>query len=399
MANRKIALVIYAKTDQGWRRYPAVIGKNEKIRPGYGKVQGKPVPFEQYRYELRSYKGSKLTYEAASPDPMDAATAFSSWKIAQNKMNAGVKAKAAGLKVADEEKRKPLRVEAARYIQRAEDRGKDEAAETYAKALEHFLEAMNNRGTRFIDEVDEDAMIAFQGWLRKHGNGDRTIRNKHDAVRGFLMWAGADKKVLGPKPTYEKKLPHAYTRDEVSSLLGAATPYTSVMIDVLRMTGLREQEAAHVEWDDLDLKRAILHVRSKPSEDFKIKDREERDIPLPAELVTTLRQWQAKRKGTRWCLGTRNDRPNTKMLVFLKWCAKRAGLNCGKCEACRDRGECEKYDLHSFRRTYATRLARAGMDVHAIRDLLGHSDLQTTIAYLAEMKTEEKGQAIKRVKW
>jgi integrase/recombinase XerD len=396
MANRKIALVIYAKTDEGWRRYPVVIGDGKKIRPGYGMVQGEPVLFKQCRYELRSYKGSKLTYEPAGDD---AAAAFSKWKNVRDTMAAVAKAKVAGLKVLEDEKRKLLRNEADRYIQRAEDRSKAEAAVTYRKALDHFLEAMDKRGTRFIDEVDEDAMIAFQGWLRKHGNGDRTVRNKHDAVRGFLMWAGADKKELGPKPTYEKKLPRAYSRDEVSSLLGAANPYTSVMIDVLRMAGLREQEAAHLEWDDLDLKRAILHVRSKPDEGFTIKDKEERDIPLPAELVTTLRQWQGKHKGKRWVLGTRNDKPNTKMLLFLKWCAKRANLNCNKCDACKDRGECEKYQLHSFRRTYATRLARAGVDVHAIRDLLGHSDLQTTIAYLAEMETEEKGHAIKRVKW
>jgi integrase len=396
MANRKIALVIYAKTDAGWRRYPAVIGQSKRIRPGYGSVQKEPVLFDQYRYELRRYKGSKLTYEPAGTD---AAEAFNKLKTEQRKVKHREEAKNDGFKIVEDETRKLLRDEAHRYIQRAEDRGKDEAAVSYSKALEHFLEAMDSRGIRFIDEVDEDAMTAFQGWLRKHGNGDRTIRNKHDAVRGFLMWAGTDKKHLGPKPTYEKKLPRAYNRDEVSSLLGAANEYTTVMIDVLRMAGLREQEAAHLEWDDLDLKRAILHVRSKPDEGFEIKDKEERDVPLPAELVKTLRQWQGKRKGTRWVLGTRNDKPNTKMLLFLKWCARNAGLNCGKCEACKDRDECERYQLHSFRRTYATRLARAGVDVHAIRDLLGHADLQTTIDYLAEMETEEKGQAIKRVKW
>jgi len=396
MANRKVALVIYAKTDAGWRRYPAVIGKNKKIRPGYGSVQDNDVKFDQYRYELRRYKGSKLTYEPAGTD---AAAAYGKWKIEEIKIAALEKAKDAGLKVADEEPRKILRDEAARYIQRAEDRGKDEASVTYAKALEHFLDAMDKRVIRFVDEVDEDAMIAFQGWLRKLGNGDRTIRNKHDAVRGFLMWAGADKKNLGPKPSYEKRLPHAYTRDEVSSLLGASDEYMTVVLDVLRMAGLREREAAFLEWDDLDLKRAILHVRSKPAEGFKIKDKEERAIPLPDELVKTLRNWKENRKGKRWVLATKTGKPQTKLLLHMKWLARRAGLNCGKCTGCEARQECENYDLHSWRRTYATTLARAGVDVHAIRDLLGHSDLQTTLAYLGGMKTEEKRKAIAKVQW
>ena len=33
MANLKAALVRYCKTPVGWRRYPAVIGKNGKVKP------------------------------------------------------------------------------------------------------------------------------------------------------------------------------------------------------------------------------------------------------------------------------------------------------------------------------------------------------------------------------
>jgi hypothetical protein len=33
MANRKIVLVRYCKTQSGWKRYPAVIGKTGKVKP------------------------------------------------------------------------------------------------------------------------------------------------------------------------------------------------------------------------------------------------------------------------------------------------------------------------------------------------------------------------------
>jgi hypothetical protein len=35
MANLTAKLVRICKTPQGWRRYPAVIGKNGRVRPGY----------------------------------------------------------------------------------------------------------------------------------------------------------------------------------------------------------------------------------------------------------------------------------------------------------------------------------------------------------------------------
>jgi integrase len=397
MANRKINLMIYAKVaGVGWRRYPAAIGGNGKIRPGFGVMQGHLVKFDQFRYELSQYRGDQKVY---TPAGTDAAEAFNLLKREQNAVHVREQAKLAGIAVVADEKRKQLRKAADEFIQRAKDRGTMEAALIYEKVLDDFICTASKQGVQFVDEVTEATLLRFQGWLRETGASDRTVFNRHNNVCALLRWAGLDKKHFGPKPTFEKKLPRAYSRDEVSSLLGAANEYTTVMLDVMRMAGLREQEAMYLQWADIDLKRAILHVRSKPDDGFEIKDREQRDIPMPAELATTLRKWKERRKGTTWVLGTRNDRPNTKMLLFLKWCAKRAGLNCGRCDACKEREECELFTLHALRRTYATSLARSGVDIHGIKDLLGHSDIQTTMAYLGAMKSEEKRKAIDRVKW
>ncbi len=54
----------------------------------------------------------------------------------------------------------------------------------------------------------------------------------------------------------------------------------------------------------------------------------------------------------------------------------------------------ELFTLHSFRRTYATALHRKGVDVRTLMGLLGHSDLETTLSYLAAMHAEESNDKV-----
>ena len=60
--------------------------------------------------------------------------------------------------------------------------------------------------------------------------------------------------------------------------------------------------------------------------------------------------------------------PN-EMLRRLKVIAKHAGV--------------EEATLHKFRHTYATRLLESGADIVTVQHLLGHSDIETTRAYLS----------------
>ena len=59
------------------------------------------------------------------------------------------------------------------------------------------------------------------------------------------------------------------------------------------------------------------------------------------------------------------------MLDHCKCIAKRAGL------------DGTKWDLKTFRSTYATRMLRAGFDVRTVQHWMGHRSLETTMRYLA----------------
>jgi len=51
--------------------------------------------------------------------------------------------------------------------------------------------------------------------------------------------------------------------------------------------------------------------------------------------------------------------------------------------ATRAKLDATKFDLKTFRSTYATRMLRAGFDVRTVQHWMGHRSLETTMRYLA----------------
>jgi integrase len=85
---------------------------------------------------------------------------------------------------------------------------------------------------------------------------------------------------------------------------------------------------------------------------------------------------------------TKSGKPNDKWLQALKRIARRAGLNCGHCESCVERQECELWYLHKFRSSYATALLGNGVDVASVRAQLGHKDLKSIERYAKAVEAE-----------
>lgn len=52
------------------------------------------------------------------------------------------------------------------------------------------------------------------------------------------------------------------------------------------------------------------------------------------------------------------------------------------------------YGLHTYRRTFATKLARSGTPIQVLADLLGHSDISITAKYYIGISDDEKKKAV-----
>jgi integrase len=399
MANKKVTLVRLCKTPTGWKRLPIVMGANGKVRPGYAVLDGKQGLYPEGHYELRTYEGTKTVYRNVGDD---AAEALAAQKRETHLLVAKDAAGSAGVQiVGGDTKRINLRLKAVDYIDRHLAKGQKRASETSKIAIDGFLEAT---GLTYADQVTETAILSFYRHLRKAGNQDRTIYNKHMSLFGFFKWLGIDaKKMVDKPPSYTEREVEIYGPEELRELFDSCTEYQRVVFETLLKTGLRMQEAMHLQWSNVDFRGKVIRVReildSEQGNNVRIKDRSERSLPLPDDLAVTLHGWRKQNPGTTLVLGTSNDTPNWKWLLMLKRAVRKAGLNCGKCTGCRRTNECSRWWIHKFRATYTTTLLTNGIDARTVMSYTGHENLATVLRYLAPAAAVPMQKKVSAIKW
>ncbi|MCI0660944.1 MAG: site-specific integrase [Acidobacteria bacterium] len=162
-------------------------------------------------------------------------------------------------------------------------------------------------------------------------------------------------------------------------LFSKASFIDHAIFNTFLLTGMRRDELRYLISSDIDLIKKEIRVTAK--EGLIPKDYEEREIPIPDELVEILRQLP---KTSRWVFTNTNGNQfgRNHLLLHLQRLAKRANV--------------ENVTLHKFRHTYATRLLESGADVVTVQRLLGHADIETTQKYLSPDK-ELKRKAVAKL--
>jgi integrase len=134
------------------------------------------------------------------------------------------------------------------------------------------------------------------------------------------------------------------------------------------------------------LKHSIVRVTHKPDRAWTLKAYKEREIPIPSNLVESLTAWKSKaRKGCNLVFPTAGCNPKMNFLDDLKAVAERAKL------------DKDRFWLHKFRATFATRCLWAGVDLRTVQQGLGHSDMESTMRYLKPSRSETVRQKVNEI--
>jgi len=398
MANSTVTLMRRVKTDAGWRYYPVAYAANGRVKPTVVVVAGEEVKNDSGFYGLRYYEGSDLVFESLKGATPAAAEAARAKKEAN--FLATNRAKKEGVKVVPVDRKcTALVAQLSEFLTATIGRGSIEAAEVYELACREFLEVICRR---YADEIVPEDIGKFHRRLAERGMSARTVSNRHNSVKAFLRSINFDTKKLPKPPKYDKTLPEIYTDDELKKFLEAVTsPRESLLCRLLLQTGVREQEAMYLEWTDIDFKRKILRLQSKVKQwGFRLKDFEERELPLSDDLILRLKDYKRDHAGLETLVFARAGKPDGHMLRSLKRRVRAVGLNCGKCEGCQGKSnECENWYLHKFRATYCTKLLRSGFDLRTVQQMMGHNDMTSTMRYLRPAENEQTQARINSMRW
>ncbi len=264
-------------------------------------------------------------------------------------------------------------------------------------------------GKRHPREMGESEIAAFLNHLANDGQVSSSTQNQALSALLFLFNIVLEKP-LGAFEGLQRvrrppKLPTVLSKPEVKSVLGGLSGQYRLMGDLLYGSGLRLLECLRLRVKDIDFYQHQITLRDG-------KGGKDRVTMLPTlvipELQTHLQTVKAVHErelavgcGTVW-LPEAYARKNPAAARQWAWQwvfpAERRSLdpvtgeshrhhvgeknlqNAVKSAVVRS-GITKAASCHTFRHSFATHLLEAGYDIRTVQELLGHSDVSTTMIY------------------
>lgn len=246
-------------------------------------------------------------------------------------------------------------------------------------SINNFIEFVHDRGLFHFKSFDKEMAQAYMDYRKGMGMSVKTRREERRLWRKFFKWAlklnycPEDPTVDLVAPKLEKKKPRFFSEEELIAIFHLARePYRSVFM-FLFLTGLRTGELCNLEWRDYNRKNRILTIRivaaNKKNRTPGNKTKREETIPINDSADKILQERKAAMESDQFIflnhIGNRLDDDNIyKNLIKI--------LN-----------KLKIYDAspHTFRHTFASHLAIAGVSIYVIKELLRHASVKETEIY------------------
>ena len=242
--------------------------------------------------------------------------------------------------------------------------------------------------------LDQEQVHEYLYHLQKQSKTPSETYFKHTVygLRFLLKSEGFEYEYLHlPQIKQDKKLPVVLSKQEVWAMLqNTKLLKHKILIGLLYGCGLRCMEARSLRLQDIDFDRLQVKV-------VQGKGKKDRYVPLSIHLARGLKTYIANEKPACYIfngqpVGNSGGDTSARLITgfdsrysqrgvqwAIKGAAKAAKINKEVC-------------VHTLRHSFATHLLEDGMDIMTLKDLLGHVNIETTLAYLhiAQLPSQKK---------
>lgn len=227
--------------------------------------------------------------------------------------------------------------------------------------------------------------------MDEKGLSPNTVHKHHACIRKALdyglkqqfVYRNVSDAVTLPKK--HKFTGQSYTKEQLNMLLdGVRDTKLELPVSLACYLGLRREEIIGLKWRSVDLDNRIIHIEEVRTSAGSIEvikvpktDKSKRTLYIGDELMEVLQKTKRKQEEFRRLLG---DEYYKSDYLYTKDNGKLYRVNSvtEQFRAFLEARGLPKIRLHDLRHTFASILYEAGVDLKAISEALGHSDLGTT---------------------
>lgn len=182
----------------------------------------------------------------------------------------------------------------------------------------------------------------------------------------FRLFGMEEKAIQMPSIKREEKLPVVFSKEECKELFKAPRWLKHrFLLAFAYAGGLRMNELRLLKISDVDLNRKLVHIRQG-------KGKRDRYVGLSILLAQRFHQYLSEVKPQTYLFEgqTPGEPMGERSIQYI--------IN----EGLKKTQIKKQASMHTLRHSFATHLMEDGIDIRSIQQLLGHSDLRTTMVYL-----------------
>lgn len=280
------------------------------------------------------------------------------------------------------------------YLEEKTGKVKDSTLKCYQRNIRcHILPKLCGRvaANLTVEDID-DYLEAMQ-----ESFSPKLVREVGALLLALLRLAGINFTGEVTLPKVRQKNVEVFTETELKQLariILRRTDETGLGILLTVYTGIRLGELCGLKWQDVNAGKGMLHVQRTvervAQEDGTTclavltpkTESSNRWIPIPQEMMRVLKPDQRLPETYLLTGGEIIPDPRT-MQNRYRALLKRIGV--------------PYRNFHALRHTYATRCIEQGIDAKSVSELLGHSDVRTTLRLYVHASMDYKSKAVEAI--